>query len=506
MDRFALHKHVTMFFLLACGLLCTADLQAQDHGDEVAPCATPGEYPEWLAGFLANPNRPKARNADEPIYLPITFHTVGTDEGEGHYSSIKIFESLCRLNADFAPYNIQFFLNGDINKINRSRYYEHESFSEGQKMMQSFKKSLTINTFVTRSAPSGACGYFHPSSDGIVVVKKCMGGSAHTLTHEVGHWLSLPHTFSGWEGREFDSTQPTPEFLQISGRDTTFVENVSGANCNRAGDRFCDTSPDYLSEGWSCNREFESVAIQIDPDGIDFRSDGRNYMSYSSDACQSEFSPEQTEAMRGYIDFAKSFYKVDAPKYGPVSADPVKQVYPLVNDQVGHENIRLEWDHHPNATHYLVNVSRFSFFVDIDYEYIVESNHVTLDLPVDKKWYWRIKPYNQNDVCSEFSDFGGFTTYDITDVEEIQENNYLDVYPTIISASQPVVNIDFQFNEILPAQIELFSIAGSKITERTLPNPGIQIFRMPVQGITPGFYMLRITTERGQLVKRLAVQ
>ncbi len=491
--------------ILAIVLLFSSVLWSQqDHPN--TPCATPGDYPEWLKQYLANPSRPQARNADEPVYLPITFHTVGTDQGEGHYSTIKIHESLCRLNIDFAPYNIQFYLKYDINKINRSRYYEHNDFPEGQKMMSSYKRSLTINAFITKTAPNGACGYFHPSSDGIVVVKKCMGGTGHTLTHEVGHWLSLPHTFAGWEGVTFDASKPTPEFLKVSGRDTTFVESVAGKNCDRAGDGFCDTPPDYLSEGWSCNGQFQSEDIQIDPDGIDFRSDGKNYMSYSRDLCQSEFSPMQVDAMRAYIDFSKRYYKEESAKYGPVATDAIVPVYPLVNDKVGHEGIRLEWEHHPNATHYLINVSRFSFFVDIDYEFVVESNHITVDLPVDKKWYWRIKPYNQNDVCAAFTDAGGFTTYDVTAVEEIQSNNFLDVYPNIITSTNRNINIDFQFNDILTTQVQLFSLAGNLVHERILPNPGKQIYRMSVPSLTAGFYFLRITTERGQLVKRLAVQ
>ncbi len=499
-------KKFTLIAFLSIWATLLIPVTAQEDTDAHTPCATSSEYPVWLANYLDNPNRPKARNLNGPVYLPITFHTVGTDQGEGHYSTIKIMESLCRLNSDFEPYNIQFYLKEEINQINRSNYYEHDNFNDGRRMMQSFKKPLSINAFITESAPSGACGYYHPSADGVVVIKSCMGGSGHTLTHEVGHWLSLPHTFAGWEGKDFDATNATPEFLSISGRDTVFVEKVSGENCSKAGDRFCDTSPDYLSDGWNCNGEFLSVKVQVDPNGEDFRSNGKNFMSYSVDACQSEFSKMQVDAMHAYVEFAKSFYVSEFPQYQPVSKEPMNLVYPEEDEKVGHKKVRLEWEHQTNATHYIVNLSRF-FFATIDYEYIVEGNSVVIDeLPVDKTWYWRVKPYNQNDVCADFTEGGAFVTYDVTDVEEISEDNHIDIYPTLVNRDNPVVHVDFQFNDILETQVQIFSAAGNMVLDQRFRNPGNQMQDLQVGHLTSGMYFMRISTPQGQIVRRIAIQ
>ena len=496
----------TALFISTLVVILHTQVFSQSLADQ--GCGTPGDYPEWLAGYLANDHNFHARNADEVIYLPLAVHTLGDDKGEGHYSILKIFESICRLNEDFEPFNIQFFLKGDVNRINRSRYYEHDNFSDGFQMMQSYKKTLAINTFITASAPSDACGYYHPSADGIVVIKNCMGGSAHTWTHEIGHWLSLPHTFSGWEGKDYDPKDETPLFHGVSGRDTIFVESVSGKNCHKAADRFCDTSPDYLSIGWNCRSESsESLIVQKDPFGDDFRSDGSNYMSYSTDNCQSQFSLGQIDAMRAYIDFAKNFYVDQGLPFNDVAPVPVGISFPLDDDKIHYQSVDLEWQHHPNATHYLVQISRFSFFAVIDYEFVVEGNKIDIgDLPVDKKYYWRIMPYNPYDFCGEFTDAGGFSTYDITAIEEIDASNGVEIYPTLLQKNISDLFIQFDFQEILTTRVTLYDVTGSLVMQRTLENPGRQLVELAAHQLPAGMYLLTIATARGNLVKKISVQ
>ncbi|NND33117.1 MAG: T9SS type A sorting domain-containing protein [Saprospiraceae bacterium] len=475
--------------------------------EQEVKCATTADYPEWLAGYLSNPHRPKARNADEVVYLPITVHSVGKSDGSGHYPLLRIFESICRLNEDFAPYKIQFYLKDDINIINRDLYYDHDNFGDGARMMRTFKKPLTINTYITNSAPNNACGYWHQSEDAIVVIKNCMGGGGHTWTHEVGHWLSLPHTFFGWENKTYDPDEATPKYHSINGKDTSFVEDALGHNCRKAGDRFCDTPADYLSLGWSCNSTFKSVQVQKDPLGIDFRSDGSNFMSYSIDACQSKFSEEQNEAMLDYISFAKSFMVNSAIPTGPVSSDPMTFVSPENNQQVHYQSIKLEWDHHPNATHYLVNISKFSFFVTLDYEFVVEGNSMNIgDLPVDKKWYWRVKPFNAYDACGTFTEAGSFNTYDVTAVDEISENNHLEIYPTLVPSNNPTIHVNFDFAELLPVQVDLFGMEGRLVKKATFDNPGRSLQDIHLDNLNPGIYLMKISSRKGTLVKRISIQ
>ncbi len=495
----------TLLFLTAFGVILSTQVFGQSLAEQ--GCASPAEKPAWLIEYQKNPHNFHARSGNEIIYMPLVVHTLGDDRGEGHYPTLKIFESICRLNADFAPYNIQFYLKEPVNQINRTRFYEHDGFPDGFQMMRTYRRPQAINTFITATAPSDACGYFHPSGQSIVVVKNCMGGNGHTWTHEVGHWLSLPHTFSGWEGKDYDPNGDTPLFHGVSGRDTLYVESVQGKNCHKAADGFCDTPPDYLSVGWNCNGSAQSLVVQKDPFGSDFRSNGANFMSYSVDACQSEFSLEQAEAMRTYIDFEKRLYANQKSPIQDVAPFPVAINHPEPDEKLHHQSIHLEWQHHPNTTHYLVQISRFSFFAVIDYEFIVEGNNINIgDLPVDKKYYWRIMPYNAFDFCGEFTDAGGFETFDITSVAEIDGNNELEVTPTLVPNSGIPISIQFDFSEILPTDLKIFDVRGALLYQQHLPNPSRDRIEINTSDLSAGMYLLDVATSKGRIVKKISVQ
>ena len=82
-----------------------------------------------------------------------------------------------------------------------------------------------------------------------------------TLTHEVGHYLGLEHTFSG---------------------------GCAGtANCNTNGDLICDTNPE-AEPTFGCTNLLSCGSS----DPI------HNYMDYSDDLCMFEFTPEQARRMR----------------------------------------------------------------------------------------------------------------------------------------------------------------------------------------------------------------
>ena len=114
----------------------------------------------------------------------------------------------------------------------------------------------------------------------------------------MGHNLSIQHPFLGWEGNTFDYSLPTPTevyydytyfqdtlILDTLIIDTAFVELMDGSNCTFAADGFCDTPPDYLSNRWQCKPDSQSIILQKDPNGVDFYSDGINFMSYAFNVC-----------------------------------------------------------------------------------------------------------------------------------------------------------------------------------------------------------------------------
>ena len=476
--------------------LSTIKLWAQKQ--RYTPCATVMHQDHWLTKHIGQFGK-KNRTGVTPIHLPIYFHLLGTDEGEGHYSITKIYESMCRLNADFKPYDIQFYLAGSIDKINRSRYYDHDNFGDADRMMDTYNKGQVINVYITNSAPEDACGYWLPGADAITVIKNCMGSSGHTLTHEIGHYLSLLHPFNGWEGKSYNANEPTPLFHGILGRDTLYVESVTGKHCDQAGDLICDTGPDYLSLSWECDGTSLSLQKQVDPFGSDFKSDGSNFMSYSIDQCQSKFTATQVEIMHTFANSVKSFLINLIPEEAEVSRDPITNMLPRNGTKIEHQSIELSWDAPSNATEYLLQISRFSFFAVIDYEFVVTSNIINIgDLPVDKKYYWRVLPINAFDQCADFSVAeGGFETAFSTHTLALTSDQFVTVTPTLLTNQDPRVKISLSLHSTQRLQVELRDLYGRALDARHIMNPAKQEIYFHMDQYPPGPYILSFQSESG---------
>ncbi len=277
--------------ILISGLLLLAGLRAGAQATSLASggCATVTTPQEIQAVRSFVQYGVLSKTTAAPDTLPITVHIVGTNTGGGYYSADNLFTVLCRLNEHYAPTGFYFGLKWPIDTINNTAYYDHADFSAGVSMMNANNVAGTINVYFV-SNPAGACGYYAPSGDAVAIAISCAGGSSTTLTHELGHYFGLPHTFYGWEGGQ---TPWNPEM----------VRRGVGSNCSVAGDGFCDTDADYLSERWSC--PYAKPAM-YDINGDLYHPDSSLYMAYSTDNCMSRFSPMQMAFMRSRLQSVRS--------------------------------------------------------------------------------------------------------------------------------------------------------------------------------------------------------
>lgn len=130
--------------------------------------------------------------------------------------------------------------------------------------------NIWVVNFIDRNAPPGSLilGYsafpyngIPATEDGIVIRHDQMGrigtavSNGRTLTHEVGHWLNLYHTFQ--------------------------------SGCN-GGDQCADTPP-VASASSGCNYN-QNTCSNDSPDLVDMIE---NYMDYSNDVCMNTFTQDQ---------------------------------------------------------------------------------------------------------------------------------------------------------------------------------------------------------------------
>ncbi len=402
------------FFAPLFALFFIGNVSAQNF------CAT--EMPEgmttWLRDYKAqNPGANYNKSTDDITYLPIKVHIAGTNAGGGYYKLGTLLDAMCTVNEQYAPYGWQFYMYEDINYINSDALYNHTG--NYQTIINAQSVPDVINMFFVAD-PSGACGYFsgwggpsNPSGGGrqgfIAINNSCGQDENTTVAHELGHFFSLPHTFSGWEGRS------------ISAAPRSTDERVNGSNCNSSGDFFCDTPADFISDRWRCPYTLTKTDFVGDP----YNPDGTLYMSYANDECADYHSPEQVDAIKSYLASRRgSLLDVPFPNYPFITDTSVTLFPPTGATGVPANYVNLKWKEIAGASHYHVQGTRSNNINNLTIDTVVTDTSIILnDLDAGFTYRWRVRAFNNYSTCSPYTIFSTFIT----------------TAPTTIS---PIINID----------------------------------------------------------------
>ena len=361
-------------------------------------------------------------------------------------------------------------------------------------MMYNNNVPNTVNVYFVAD-PAGNCGYFTPYRDGVAIAKSCAGNNSTTLAHELGHFFSLPHTFSGWEN---NTTPANPEK----------VTRGVGANCNAAGDGFCDTDADFLSERWSC----PYLGVKLDQTGTPYHLDSSIYMSYSSDNCQSRFSAQQINKMQNNLHTAGNragIYNTVAPP--SVAMDSVKFIYPT--DTIYANLNKVVWHSVPGADYYYVRVTLQSTTSLIKQFALTSDTSLSLTFPeVDGGYYAAlITPINANNTCMDKVSRRNFIYKNANGqvgIEQLaaSEETGIQLYPNPLAGGQQLV---LKMNNLAAGTYELAiaNTAGQLVIKQTIDHTGgNRIQPMATPALPGGLYFVRLSGSKGQWTQKLIVQ
>ncbi len=267
-------------------------------------------------------NTPVEERSNEIYSLPVVVHIIHKGEPYGSGSNItneQIFSAITALNNDFRhvpgtngygsgpDIGIEFCMavrdpNGQpTNGINRVdgrsvALYDEQGIAgtsgiganeAAVKALSTWPRTSYVNIWVVaeienNNGGSGVQGYaYFPTNsplDGIVLLYNAFGTVGNlksytnlnrTLTHEMGHYLGLYHTFHS-------TTSCNPE-----------------GNCTTAGDRVCDTP--VTVQNSSCSSPACSGTQQVE-----------NFMDYTNQACQNRFTEGQKLRMRTALEVQRA--------------------------------------------------------------------------------------------------------------------------------------------------------------------------------------------------------
>lgn len=452
------------------------------------------------------------------LYIPVTFNLVGTDDGTGYNSIAKTLEGLCKLQTDMGKYGFHFYLENLKYFANSDFYDMSDTYVFSDTMLQYIEDHFTPNTlnvFIVEHTAGGWSFVTGPTADevdvsiyppvsqsaqrnSVVILKNHLNNLNHVFTHEVGHYLNLVHTFavSDWSDFALNGTPDTVYSNYYDAvNDTTIyfywlVERVDGVHCDISGDLICDTPPDYLSGGFTCNANGESNTIQTDPVGATFQSDGSFYMSYSNDACQSRFSDGQVEVMRAFAQGPRNYLLYNQTPPPPFPPADWTLVYPPDNDTVAvSDSITLQWDV-PGADFYLLEFGRVVFnntHAPILKNVLLADNSFNVSAIPGLRYYWKISPISKYYPCTILVD----TSYFVA-AAAVGATEAADAYPVLELYPNPVSNKVYwrlpEEEAVQDVNIQVFDAQGRLVLQRALPA------RQPldVQGLTPGMYALKV--------------
>ena len=415
-------------------------------------------------------------------------------------------ESLLAISDDLDLYlgaDIYFYIL-EINYINNTDAFSNDN------TYQLFGQNNTsaCNVYIVEQM-AGVCGYSFvpenwdgsgwsgPNRGGIVLAKNCMAAGNTTYRHEMGHYLNLPHTFYGWEGNTTGNTGNAPNW----------AERVDGNNCSSAGDQLCDTPPDYLSSGgWQCNSAGMSNTLQKDLNGVDFRSDGSNIMTYANSSCGAKFTPGQISAMRANLLTEKSSYLYNQGMQIDTIIQNITQLHPTPSEVVDLNAVDFVWNKVDKATHYVLQVSFIPTFSTLHAEVLTSDTLVTVnDFVVNRKYYWRVRPFNKGYTCSPISPVQDFTASDLTAVNDVKGVENYRLYPNLIASGQPM-NLDIKLTENLNANILIVSSNGQIVRQSNARfSIGQNEYFVATNGLPAGIYILVVQTENGIIRDKFVV-
>jgi hypothetical protein len=495
---------ITASFLFVCSVVF-----GQSNKMDYHPCGTPAFQTDFTRAY-ENGKVSSFFKADSTIYLPLTVHIVGTDDGAGYFEQIYIYETLCQVNEDFAPANIQFFVHDEIQYLNNTSYYQHDDVLQGADMMFENNVENTINCYIV-SDPAGNCGYNLPYA-GIAMNTSCMGYGDHTWSHELGHALSVQHPFLGWEGNRYVSGKPAQEILIYNYTyfkdtlirdtvilDTTYSELVDKSNCEIAADKHCDTPPDFISNRWTCDNDGFSPNVMYDSNGEAFYADGTLIMSYSNDACQSRFTNEEVARMRSNIAQEKMDYLFD--QNVPNSISEIEIISPKNAEMVNIDQVECLWNSVEHVEEYIVsvglgpNLSNRAFYYTKDTFLILDDYTFFEGAP----YFFEIYPINSKYFCAPTSR-SSFVPTSISSSNELNHEN-VSIWPTVLQNNE---TIHIKVNSFKERKCLIYNSNGSIVLEKELLPTKLNRINLPF-GLNAGVYYCKIIGASGNTTKKIIV-
>jgi hypothetical protein len=332
-----------------------------------------------------------------------------------------------------------------------------------------------------------------------------VNATSGTLSHELGHFFSLMHTFNGWDGEAWSAAQHGNPVSSQNSPNGVLNELADGSNCDDAGDFLCDTPADYnLGFGWNGCTPYTGGCMDFN--GNLLNPDEPNFMGYFIGCTNYHFSNDQIDIMlEDYNSPFRTYLKTNyIPSEGEIT-DLANQIYPSNNEDIPFTNVELEWDPVPNADRYLVTVKRLLS----EWNYVSTTNKLWLtDLDENKSYSWSVLPFNETGGCGAASGFNSFTTGgSASAINELAGLNDLTIYPNPLHSGQSL-GLTMDLDVSMELNIKIIDLQGKVIYQLAKQDylQGVNTLEIETRPLLSGIYFMHMSNEQGAVCRKIVVQ
>lgn len=448
-------------------------------------------------------------------YIPVTFHLIGNGQGQDYPNPMGALFSLCALNRDYAVQDIQFYFNGNqpIRYLANQTVYTDGYSQPSQTIMGNAKVAGSMNIFIGNTVSQPVAGYYSPGRDIIFIRRSEANLGSKTLTHEAGHFYTLPHTFFGWENLNYDDTyngMRAPVTVNGGRRVEYKARTGANANCDTEADNFCDTEADYYSFRVACNHN----TTVLDPDGVRLTPSNRNYMSYFDDSCMDTFTQEQRDAIlaslmqRGWLNFA-------TPNLDTVTSSQVAATLPLDSAVVQYNSaglVNFQWTPQPSAIGYIVSLERTllgqtvsTVFTQLVYGTAYSTSMANLSMG---EYRWSVLPFGRQRACDAQAKSFAFRLSAVP--TSVTENTVAE--PFLMISPNPVqqgadLQIRVAIEQAMVANLAIYSLDGRAVWQQKQSlSAGENQLILNTADFAAGMYVLQMESAQGRQQSRLIIR
>lgn len=230
-------------------------------------------------------------------YVPIAMHLFGDDNGTNFADNNQINDALSELNFNFLPNNIQFFFSGvSFNHYPDSYFNDSAQTAEEENAFHTANGATNaINIYMSdyldlNGNAVGGYAYVGVSGPAAQFYNRIWldNGAAGAMSHEMGHFFGLPHTFNNSNSATVTDRELVTRIVEVPPR--------LSANCEDKGDYVCDTPADPYGRDDAADENCTYTGWAIDANQDTFDPGMTNIMSYYGCA-PAIFTPGQRDRM-----------------------------------------------------------------------------------------------------------------------------------------------------------------------------------------------------------------